>query len=709
MVKQVARKIHALNGKDLGELLFRFAVIADTHINQEEGKSSSPYAVNALANARTRHVIAEINQLKPEFVIHLGDIVHPVPELPSYVPAAEQFKALTKALQPKLYIIPGNHDVGDKPVEWMPAGTVTAEFVELYRRHFGRDYFSFDSNGCHFIMINAQVINSGLKAEREQQKWLEKDFAASRDKRTFFCTHYPPYVSDRDEASSYDNIDEPGRSWLLKLIERYKPEALFAGHVHNLWYDVHAATECYILPSTAFVRHDYAELYRIEPGDEEGRNDAAKLGYFVVDVHAHGHVAHWMRTHGAMLDPGKKLPATRRLPPAHTKTNVEAPVGVDLRHPWAEVMEIAATGGMQEFARKKARNDYPVYALWEMGVRRLSVPLHDLLDPQLRARMRLLAGLGHRFTIYHFGIPDGKACTLLKQFRGSIDALQIIMSWSQMKPALPGLRALKTKTGCRIVLSKLRKHEDAKYDGSRFSHFINHGFVLAEHEQLATLMTMRGAREAVDGVSFRVVRERSPWDDIPAVRKLCAALGTAGAVQLRLAGNNPAEVLADDLATANRVAETVVAALANPGLATVFDTFVDIDRGYFARNGFFDRRYNPRVASRVYANLHSALGPVLPLKLGGDSLSVPGGQLGFFSSARTQWALLLPASRMELRRIPLDSVPAKTAQCARIDLASGVIETLGWASAGGTAAAELTRTLVCTAPALVSFSTSPQR
>ena len=44
-------------------------------VNQEEGKTSSPFAVNALANARTRFVLEEVNRLAPPFVIHLGDIV----------------------------------------------------------------------------------------------------------------------------------------------------------------------------------------------------------------------------------------------------------------------------------------------------------------------------------------------------------------------------------------------------------------------------------------------------------------------------------------------------------------------------------------------------------------------------------------------------------------------------------------------------------
>ncbi len=599
--------MHALDGKDFGRHLFRFVVIADTHCNEAEAKSASPYAVNARANKRARYVIDEVNRLQPAFVLHLGDIVHPVPELPAYLDAVGQFRALAAGLQAKLHVIPGNHDVGDKPVAWMPAGTVQAEFVDRYRELFGDDFYSFDAHGCHFVMIDAQIINSGLPREAEQRAWLEADFERHAGRRTFVGIHYPPYVSDRHEAGSYDNIDEPGRSWLLGLIERHGPEAVFCGHVHNFWYDLVGRTECYLLPSTAFVRHDYAELYRVGPGDEQGRNEKEKLGYFVIEVHERGHVAHFVRTYGREREPDSREAPPERLPPVHTKTNPVAPVGVDLRHPWQEVLEVAATGGVQEFERKKARNDYPLMALWEMGVRKLRVPLHDFMDPHLRARMRILRRLGHAFIVHHFGVPPEAARAELARGRELVHALEIVMPAVDMAGAAAALAALRERCACPLYLSKLRKHEDAQYDGSHFNHFINHGYVLAEREPLHALFSSDGMRAAASGVVIRIPRGRSPWDDMVAGQALAADLGIAAAFQVRLAADNPAHVLADDRDTAGRVAETVVAGLAHPGTDIVFDTFDDVDRGSFARNGLIDRRYNPRAAGLVYRHLHAAL------------------------------------------------------------------------------------------------------
>ena len=636
--------MHALKGEELGQRLFRFAVIADTHVNPEDGRSSSPFATNALANERARYAIAEINRHEPAFVVHVGDLVHPVPELPSFEPSCARFKELAAGLRAPLHLVSGNHDVGDKKVDWMPAGTVTQAFVEQYRRLFGPDFFSFDAEGCHGIVVNAQVMGSGLPAEAEQRAWLEADFERNRGKRTFFFTHYPPYVSERSEASSYDNIDEPARSWLLGLLAKYKPEALFAGHVHHQWYDLFEDTEMYILPSTAFVRQDYTELFRLPPGGpEHGRDESPKLGWYLVDVHEHGHVAHFLRMGGRRLPAdAAALAEAPNLPPVHAKTNPSAPLGVDLRHAWVEWMDVAATGGVQEFERKHTRNDYPVVALWEAGVRKARVPLQDLVDPKVRARMALLGRLGHRFTAYAFGVPAGEALAALEAFGGLLDALEVVLPMASAAAAMPALAALRRRLGRRVFLSKMRMHEDAKFDGAKFNHFINHGFVAAERAQIAGLVQASGG-VAFDGVVLRVVRSRAPAEAVAEACGLAAELGTTAAVHVRLAGDNPAEPLFDELANANRVAEAMVAAWAAPQADVFLDSFVDVDRGYFPHGGLVDRRYDPRLAGRVMRHLHAVFGLARAVSIDGIAGDASARRLQLRADGE-RWRLVLPAS-----------------------------------------------------------------
>lgn len=660
----------------LGQRLFQFALVADTHVNERDGYSSSPYETNARANARARHVFASIAQLEPQpaFVMHLGDIVHPVPELPGFLQATEQFKALTAALRCPLRVLPGNHDVGDKRVEWMPAGIVTSKHVEQYRKLFGPDYYSFETHGCRFFALDAQLINSGLPEEREQRQWFEHELVTCAGKRMFVCLHYPPYVADRSERGSYDNIDEPGRSWLLDLVAKHRPEALFAGHVHNFWYDAIGDTSMYLLPATSFLRHDYTEFYRVAPAREYGRGDQDKFGYFLVDVHERGHVAHCVRTYGAELAAGEVLEAPpQSLHRVHTRTNMRAPVGVDLRHPWAELVEIAATGGVQEFERKLARNDYPLWALWEMGVRSLRVPIQDWLDARTRARMRLLRNMGHEFYIYSYGLPTDEALRCLDTAPGIVSAFEIVLASAQMQGAASRLARLREQSGARVYLSKLRMHEDAKFDGSKFSHFINHGFVSAEHEQIVELFDGKGLRGAVDGLAFRMARRESPAETLPALARLGFELDLAVLVHVRLAGESPAEACTDDHANACRVADTVFANLLESSVRTFFDTFMDVDRGYFPRNGFIDRRYDPRPASRVYANLHAALAGRRIETLGGYSAT--GSSLRLARVDGETVALVLPGdSRASpvVTGLPEQAMGARTSVLVT-DLHTGVV------------------------------------
>ncbi len=127
-------------------------------------------------------------------------------------------------------------------------------------------------------------------------------------------------------------------------------------------------------------------MYRIDGGAENGRDDVDKLGFAMVDVHEHGHVVSFQR--------GLTSPAAIRPHRGCTSaTNPLPSLGIDLRHPWADIIDIPANGGVDEFSRKKARNDYPLLAIWEMGIRHLRVPLQDFTEAATRHRVALMTRL----------------------------------------------------------------------------------------------------------------------------------------------------------------------------------------------------------------------------------------------------------------------------------------------------------------------------
>lgn len=584
-----------------GDPILTFVVVADTHVNEDEHTSSSPFETNHQANSRARHVFAEIAAMDPSpaFVIHLGDIVHPVPSLPGYQPAVENFNAIAKPLSVPLHVIPGNHDVGDKTIDWMPADQVCDDYLDTYRAAFGEDFYAFDHGECRFVLLNSLLLNSGLDDEVRQREWLEAQLASAGEQRVFLFMHYPPFIYSADERGNYDNIDQPGRTWLIEQIRHPSVEAAFAGHVHNFWYERIDEAELYMLPSTAFLRHDFSEFGKTTPGAEFGRADVEKFGYFRVDVFASGHVAYSVRSGGKRLLPGG-TPDVRPDPLLnHPRTSTFVNAGVELRHPWAEVMQITATGGVQEFGRKWARNDYPLLALWEMGARLVKIPDVDVLEEGPRRRLALASRMRQSAIVTVLGAPRAPLLEALVDCPG-VCALELNLTLAGFERKRGSIAETRADTGLPVYLAKILTDTEAHFDGKTFSHFVKSGFTveeLARHREM-----IASAREAgeLDGVSVRIEVD----EDLVAAGAVMAAFaaqtGTTLLASLKLAGSGLATLRDDDFETALRAAQALVLSRCGDSVRYVFDTFMDVDRGYYPRHAFIDRRFNPRPAARVF-------------------------------------------------------------------------------------------------------------
>jgi hypothetical protein len=684
--------------------LFTFVVMADTHVNQSEERSASPYPSTLLTNARARWAVHAINQFAPDFVIHLGDLTNPVPSLPTYPDAVARFRDLIAPLQCPIYFVAGNHDIGDKPVEWMPAKAVNDTYIEHYERSFGRTFYAFEHKDCRFVIANTPVINSGLPREAEQRAWLEAELGKPTRERTFFFTHYPVFLTTPDEPSHYDNVDEPGRRWLLDLLEQAGVEAMFTAHVHNFFYNRHATTDCYTVPAVAFVRHDYAEFFRADAAPEFARNDPAKLGFFVVRVYAKGHTVHLVRSGGATLAANATPPTAHpRLFAPHPRQTAPAPLGVHLRHAWAETSAIPATGGADEFARKMARNDYPLLSLWEMGVRQLRVPLQDLLDDTTRARLQLLRSMGHKFTIYSFGAPAEALRATLIRHADLLDSFELILDWRDLDAALESIRQIQRTATFPVVLSRLRGKDDEAATGGFYFHNIRHGFRPGDAE-LADPRLVQAAHEGtITGLAFHLPRTEMPVDALAAIHQAARPLGLHATGELRMVSDNPAEAFVDDLANANRIAEAMVTAHTLEGVTIFVDSLIDVDRGYFARTALYDRRYAPRLAGNVVRHLAALLGEMpTPLATSGAT-EESGARFLRLRQDKKPSLLVLPQGETTVVMLPAAIVVnGEQGTCRAIRLDSGAETHCTWQhTPQGT---RLDAPLPCAVPTLITMS-----
>ncbi len=607
--------------QNLGDHLFTFAVVSDSHVNEEEDRSASPYECNKLANGRFRYVVHALNQQQPAFAVHLGDMGNPLPELSTYRQAAERFGAIAGKLRSPLHLVAGNHCLGDKPGGWVPVPRVSLPSLRQYVELHGRPTYAFDHGPCHFVVLSSLLINSELAAEADQKSWVEHDLAAADQagQRIWVMMHYPAYIGAPNEPGSYDNLDEPGRSWLLHLFEEHDVEAVYSGHVHNYFYNRYAGTDLYTVPATSFVRHDYGELFAVAPVDGAGgRDDRAKLGYCLVEVYEHGHVNRVIRTQGRSLDPDASSDGAAPTEPAAdgdaltsqgrlAGTAPEWRPGVEMRENWLSRVALRTNNSVSPFTRRCARNDWAVLALQEMGVSRIRVSLQELEHGDEVERMATLQEAGFEFTVYSHGIPREREYRLIRELRALLAGWELIMRPDQVHAVARRLAGV----GLPCYLNEVRDVSQALVDDANVKHEAIYGFQPTERGRIERLMARDEVRETFQGLVFRVRRRGRPRiAPLAAIREI-SDLGREWDMRhqahILFSGNLTADRLEDDLATANRVAETTLAAWAAGNVGVYFDTFEDVDRGYFVRHGLVDRRYNPRLAARVLHHLQAAL------------------------------------------------------------------------------------------------------
>jgi len=571
-----------------GALVLSFGVITDTHIRAPKGDQSSPYPVNDLANDRAKFAANLLAQHNTAFNVHLGDMVHPLPGMLAYDGACEAALEIFKPLQPTLYFVAGNHDIGDKPMPGLPAAAVSSDAITAYKKHFGDDYYHFAHNGCLFVVLNSSLINSDHKQADAQKAWLQELLAEADNQRIFLFLHYPLFIHSETEAEHYDNIAEPGRSWLTALIKQYSVELVLSGHVHHHFYNRIGNCKFHTLPPTSFTRQDYSEIFKIDAAPEFGRDDTGKYSVAVVDVYEHGHDIRIIPTGGVTSDTSRDT-VTSKDPGL---ASVNKPITVHLRHAWYESIDLPYNGPMEEFSRKRTRNDYIFLRLKQMGIRDVRVTIDEFIDSASFQRVQDYIADGFRF---HALCPQhllkdklSKACDRISL----LSSVECVTAGSVESIIEPDIHNVNIPIYVGYALTGAHHSKTDK----PFAHSVSSGFEWSKHEQILNILNSWQSK--VSGVVFQIPWELETDILLPEMQSIFSALEFECIANIRLAKSNPAEANFDDQAIKNRVASVVSCASSLPNVRIQLDTAMDIDRGYSPRNGLFDRLCNLRAAGQ---------------------------------------------------------------------------------------------------------------
>ena len=254
------------NKSFLPKALFEFIIISDSHYMLDPGGDSLEFENRRKQSVRREVALRMAAALAPKFVVHNGDMVQEYPDnVERFYKSMDESLEQMRACGIEPYYVAGNHDIGDKPDPTAPASHVSREVLDWYHRRFGKSWYSFDQDDCHFVVLNSQIMNGTLPDAVEQEAWVEKDLAEHAKKRLFILLHMPPYLFDETESSMghYDNLANPARTWLLDLVRAYKVEMLVAGHVHFAFFDHLVDTRYAVLASLLLPVPDFPVCFPV--------------------------------------------------------------------------------------------------------------------------------------------------------------------------------------------------------------------------------------------------------------------------------------------------------------------------------------------------------------------------------------------------------------------------------------------------------------
>lgn len=642
-----------------------FVLLADTHLML--AADTVEFDSRRHQTARTEHAIQLVNALDPAFVVHLGDLVQAFPGSNEFERAMDAAEGQLGRLASDLHLVPGNHDVGDKPDPTMPTAPASASSIAGYHERFGRSWAHWQAGEIDFVAINSQLLNSTLEVAAEQRTWVETTLRDEVDGPTFLFSHLPPFLADPDDPGlgHYDTIGEPARGWLLDLVRATPVTHVFSAHTHFQLRNRLGDTEFHVLPSPAFTRPGFAEAFSSGPPPERGRDDRPKLGFYLVRVREGEPTFHFIRTGGRTALEWDA--PTRALLTRPTGAVPASRLGVSLLQPLVPTAVVPAV--FPASVQYPIHDDYPLLGCFELGATYLRLPV-DTGQPSARTRSHLEQFRARGGTVIGTHLwsvdgstegpsldgPAGDTGSL-----GPVDEVELrlggaIWPTEGMGETLAAVRATTSRPVGLSVTLPGRTVPGKQHDRPRI------GYRLDELESLDDRLAELGV--SVDRVVCRVGQADDPWD---AIRDAPTSFTHIEAVDWLLSSVD------HDLPTSvDRVCLALLAVATRPASRLYLEPLRALDRTMDVAPGLLDRQRNPTAAFHAARTLNTALfGPTGAWRPR-DDRRLPAGRLLGATAEDRFIVLALPDGAGEPFAIDLPA-GLPTARARRIDLQRGLI------------------------------------
>jgi predicted phosphodiesterase len=176
---------------------FRFSILGDHTGDAEPGVYEQ--------------IWREVNQLRPDFVINVGDSIQGGND----ATAAGEWRTLRKLwdrYRYPIYFTPGNHDI------WSPASR------GIYEQETGHPaFYSFNYQDAHFTVLDNSETED---LSKQQMEFLARDLAANRDRDPKFVFFHKPFwlIPVLFQSSEFP---------FHQLIRKYGVRCVVSGHGHQ--------------------------------------------------------------------------------------------------------------------------------------------------------------------------------------------------------------------------------------------------------------------------------------------------------------------------------------------------------------------------------------------------------------------------------------------------------------------------------------------
>lgn len=208
-------------------------------------------------------IIAQVNAIKPAFVINNGDLV--------YSGKPNQYLLFDQAvsgLSSTLCTTLGNHDIRHNG-------------RETYSKLYGPEYYSFDFGNNHFIFLDSSRGYAEKRAiPEEQYQLLERDLQKAQGKHIYVVNHIPPtdpraglkpneieaytdkvkkeggFIEKKledyedDKSINHGFRDKQEATRFENLMKAYKVIAVYASHIHS-YFDFYKDDVRYVISGGA--------------------------------------------------------------------------------------------------------------------------------------------------------------------------------------------------------------------------------------------------------------------------------------------------------------------------------------------------------------------------------------------------------------------------------------------------------------------------